>query len=120
MKNLITHLRGLANGITLAVLPGSQLELRGIERYPQALAICNLLRGAGVLVGGLLGGVTVDLTGGYESTFTLAGLVFLVSGILMAIVLLFSKRREKRNASSVIEYKPDGETQNDRKPLLSR
>ena len=113
-------MRGLSAGITMAVMPGSQIELRGIERYPQTVAICNMISGVASMLGGLLGGVTVDLTGGYEFIFTLAAVVFLVCGVFMIIVWLLSKRKKRRVVSAVIEYKIVEENQKEKEPLLSR
>ena len=72
-------LRGLMTGVSGAVYPGSMIEVRDLARFPQTVAICNLMGGVAQTLGGLLGGVTVDLTGGYDLIFTLAFLIFLVS-----------------------------------------
>lgn len=110
-------LKGLATGITTFVLPGSQLQLQEIERYPQTVAICNL---AGSLVRGLFEGVTVEMTGAYEFIFTLAALMSFVCKILMAIVWLLTKSRKQMEASAVIECNQvKEENLTDRKPLLS-
>ena len=113
-------LRGMATGITMAMMPGSQIELRGTERYPQTVAICNMISGVSSILGGLVGGVTVDLTGGYEFIFTLAAVVFLVCGVLMIIVWLLSKRKRRKADSAVLEYKIDGQTSSEKEPLIAK
>ena len=111
--------RAIAAGLSIAVMPGSQIELRGVERYPQTVAICNLIGGVAQILGGLVGGVTVDLTGGYEFIFTLAAVVFWVCGVLMMIVWLFIRRckaKEEDNVES--ENKTNKRTNTEKEPLI--
>ena len=110
--------RGLAAGLSIAVLPGSQIELRGIETYPQTVAICNMIGGVASIVGGLVGGVTVDLTGGYEFIFTLAAVVFWVCGMLMIIVWLLIKRRKRKADNPELEIKTNEQKSSEKEPLI--
>ena len=89
-------LRGIMTGVSGAVYPGSQIEIRDIERFPQTVAICNMMGGVAQALGGLLGGATVDMTGGYDLIFTLAALIFLVSTAMYMIVWFILRKREKK------------------------
>ena len=111
-------LRGLAAGLSIAVIPGSQIELRGIEGYPQTVAICNMIGGVASIVGGLVGGVTVDLTDGYEFIFTLAAVVFWICGVLMIIVWLLIKRRNRKANHAELEIKTNEQTSSEKEPLI--
>lgn len=107
---LAVVLRGITEGITFAVMPGSQIELRGNERFSQTVAICNLIGGVSSILGGLVGGVTVDMTGGYEFIFTLAAVIFQLCGVFIIIVWLLNKRKIRQTASSGTKYTiPDEE-----------
>ena len=98
-------LRGLMTGLSGAVYPGSQIEVRDLERFPQTVAICNMMGGVAQTVGGLMGGATVDLTGGYDLIFNLAFVIFLVSTLMYVIVWFILRRREKRrNVSQTTVY----------------
>ena len=110
-------LRGLAAGITIAAMPGSQIELRGAERFPQTLAVCNLMGGTAQILGGLFGGATVDITGGYDFIFTFAALDHFVCGLLIIFVWLLLKRHRK--AASAV-HKTDNEQTNEREPLIPK
>ena len=109
---LAVTLRGLSAGVVIAVLPGAQIELRGIERYPQTVAICNLIGGVGQILGGLLGGATVDITGGYNFVFTLGAMILLACTALMIIVWLLRRRLQRKQPSTIVDYKPLDEGNN--------
>ena len=111
--------RGVFAGLTMAIMPGGQIELRGVERYPQTVAICNLVSGVAQILGGFLGGATVDLTGSYFLIFTLAAIMFFVCSFLLIIVWCLSKRRQKRETFATFEVKTDDENLNERTPLTS-
>ena len=110
-------LRGISAGISIAAMPGSQIELRGVDKFPQTLAICNLMGGVAQVIGGVIGGATVDLTGGYDFIFNLAAVVFAVCGLLIAIVWLLLKR-QKRSLS--LADTDDDEKATETEPLLPR
>ena len=118
---LAVLVRGLSAGLTVGVLPGTMLEMRGIERYPQTVALCNFMGGSAQVIGGLLGGVTVDITGGYEFIFTLSAAAFLFCGIL-TILTWFLKRRQRKVNSENINYQiPTTEDiVVEKKPLLAK
>ena len=112
-------LRGLMTGLSGAVYPGSQIEVRDLERFPQTVAICNMMGGVAQTVGGLMGGATVDLTGGYNLIFNLAFLIFLISTLMYVIVWFILRRKERRETtSSAIVYQID-EAEDEKVPLIS-
>ena len=117
---LAVLVRGLSAGLTIAMLPGTMLEMRGIERYPQTVALGNLMGGSAQIIGGLLGGVTVDITGGYEFIFTLAAVVFLVCGILTIMTWFLKRRQKKRDPEVTTYHKPTEEIQAQREPLIAK
>ena len=47
---------GIANGVTVAQEPAIMFEASGIERYPNGIALMNMMYGIGNFVGGVLGG----------------------------------------------------------------
>ena len=118
---LAVIVRGLSAGLTVAVLPGTMLEMRGIEKYAQTVALCNFMGGTAQILGGLLGGVTVDITGGYEFIFILAALVFLVCGILTILIWFLKRRQGQRDPEVTNNHKPRvEEIQAEREPLLTK
>ena len=116
---LAVVIRGISAGLTVAIMPGGQIELRGTERYPQTVATSNLISGVGQILGGLLGGATVDFTGGYNLVFTLAAVVFFVCGVFLIIVWRLNRRRLKSEVTATLNVKIDDEIQNERTPLIS-
>lgn len=76
--------RGLSIGVVMCLLPGMQLELRGIKRFPRTVALCNLMSGAGLVVCGYLEGFIADYTGGYDLAFYIATGVSVFCGAIMA------------------------------------
>ena len=118
---LAVVLRGLSAGIIIAVMPGNQIELRGIEKYPQTVAIGNLVGGCSQILGGLLGGATVDITGGYDFVFTLGAIMLEVCAALTIIVWLLRRRKLRKIASSTSEYTiTDEDTSSDKDRLISK
>ena len=118
---LAVLVRGLSAGLTVAVLPGTMLEMQGIEQYAQTVALCNFMGGTAQILGGLLGGVTVDITGGYEFIFILAALVFLACGILTILIWFLKRRQGQRDSEVTNNHKPTvEEIQAEREPLLTK
>jgi predicted MFS family arabinose efflux permease len=83
--------RGISIGMVWCLLPGMQLELRGIKRFPRTVAICNVVSGVGLVVCGYFGGLIADWTGGYDLAFYIAIGVALLCGVLMAIIKCLQK-----------------------------
>ena len=83
--------RGISMGMVMCLLPGMQLELRGIKRFPRTVALCNVMSGAGLVVCGYLGGLIADRTGGYDLAFYIAVGVSVLCGLLMAIIKCLQK-----------------------------
>ena len=113
-------LRGFFTGISGAVIPGTMIEVHGIEKFPQTVALCNLIGGVSQTVGGLLGGATVDLTGGYDFIFTFAAVDFFVCSILILIVWILKKRQTHLAPLVGNHYKTDEETANEKSPIISK
>ncbi|XP_045211034.1 monocarboxylate transporter 6-like [Mercenaria mercenaria] len=78
--------RGISTGIVMCLQPGMQLELRGINRFPRTVALCNMVSGIGLVVCGYLGGFIADLTGGYDLAFYIAVGVCVFCGFLMLAI----------------------------------
>ena len=53
-----------------------------------AMGIVEIVRGVGIAVGPVLGGLPSDLRGYYQSTFTLAAILFLASMCTMWLIKL--------------------------------
>ena len=113
-------LRGFFTGISGAMSPGTMIEVRGLERYPQTVALCNLIGGISQTLGGLLGGATVDMTGGYDFIFTFAAGAFFVCSVLMLTVWILKKRQIRHNRLIAYRYKTDEETENETSPLIAK
>ena len=117
---LAVIVRGLSAGLTVGVLPGTMLEMRGTESYPHTVALCNFMGGTAQVIGGLLGGLTVDLTGGYDFIFTLSAIAFLVCGILMILTWFLKKRQKRAKNSLKYETTITEEIQADKEPLIAK
>ncbi|XP_052782367.1 monocarboxylate transporter 4-like [Mya arenaria] len=78
--------RGIAIGCLWSLQPGMLLELRGLDRFPRAVAVCNLLSGIGQIISGYLGGEIADLTGGYDLAFYIATGVAVICGFFLVFV----------------------------------
>lgn len=81
--------RGLSIGVVMCLLPGMQLELRGIKRFPRTVALCNVMSGVGLVACGYLGGFIADWTGGYDLAFYIAVGVSVLCGLIMAFIKCF-------------------------------
>lgn len=79
--------RGISIGIIMCLMPGMQLELRGVHRFPRTVSLCNLVSGFGLVVCGYLGGSIADWTGGYELAFYIASGVGVFCGLVMVIII---------------------------------
>ena len=115
-------LRGLFTGISGAATPGSMIEIRGADVFPQTVAMCNFMGGVSQILGGLVGGATVDITGGYNFIFTLAAVVFFVCGILLIIIIVLMKRQRKRDPNRIIKFSNNREEETDSEttPLIKK
>ncbi|XP_045211487.2 monocarboxylate transporter 6-like [Mercenaria mercenaria] len=78
--------RGISIGMVMCLLPGMQLELRGINRFPRTVALCNVTSGLGIVVCGYLGGFIADWTGSYDLAFYIAVGVSVFCGLLMVVI----------------------------------
>ena len=118
---LAVVVRGLSAGLSIATIPGSQIELRGVEQYPQTVAICNLIGGVAQIIGGLLGGVTIDITGGYDFIFTFSAVTFVVCGVLTLVVWILRRRQRKKEPMMSSDYQPiSEEIRVEKEPLIAK
>ncbi|XP_053392390.1 monocarboxylate transporter 3-like [Mercenaria mercenaria] len=90
-------LRGLTTSIVIVFLPSLQLELRGPESFPRTVAISYMIMGVGDVIGGYLGGYSVDVTGSYNLIFYIATVGSVYCGISMLIIFVIFKRRNRRS-----------------------
>ena len=79
-------LRGLSVGLLMALQQVMLLELRDIDRFPTALAICNCFIGISQIACGYLGGMIADVTGGYDLAFYIASGTATTCGICMLLI----------------------------------
>ncbi|XP_053392243.1 monocarboxylate transporter 3-like [Mercenaria mercenaria] len=87
-------LRGLSASIVIVFLPSLQLELRGSESFPTTVAVTNVIMGTGDIIGGYLGGYSVDVTGSYNLIFYIAAVGTVYCGISMLIIYVIFKKRK--------------------------
>lgn len=118
---LAVIVRGVFAGEAVAVMPGSMIEMRGIELYPQTVALCNLMGGTAQIIGGLLSGVTVDITGGYDFIFTVSAVLFLVCGVFILAIWFLKKRQRKNDSVDMTGNKTTKEEiQVEKEPLIAK
>ncbi|KAL4237504.1 hypothetical protein ACF0H5_002219 [Mactra antiquata] len=79
-------MRGLSIGLVKASIQPMQLELRGLEAFPQTVALCNVLTGCGLALCGYILGSIADWTGGYELPFYIATGFAVLDAITVAII----------------------------------
>ncbi|XP_053392260.1 uncharacterized protein LOC128546135 isoform X2 [Mercenaria mercenaria] len=90
-------LRGLSASVVIVFIPSLQLELRGSENFPTTVAISYMIMGIGDIVGGYLGGYSVDVTGSYNLIFYIAAVGTVYCGISMLIIYVIFKRRKRHS-----------------------
>ncbi|XP_052262745.1 monocarboxylate transporter 4-like [Dreissena polymorpha] len=90
-------IRGLSIGAIMCFQPSMLLELRGIDRFPRTVAICNCFTGIVQIISGYLGGTVADLTGGYDIAFYVATITAAVSGMCLIIVKCLINIGKKTN-----------------------
>ena len=78
--------RGLSIGCVMCFQPGMLLELGGIARFPQTVAVCNLFSGSSQILCGYLGGLTADLTGSYDLAFYIATGTAIVCAVCLIVI----------------------------------
>ncbi|KAK6196206.1 hypothetical protein SNE40_001475 [Patella caerulea] len=66
---VISIMYGLFWGMAIVSYPAMLLELSGPKRYTTAMGYCNLIGGAGGLIGGPVAGLIKDITGNYDLLF---------------------------------------------------
>lgn len=84
---------GFAGNMTCLIL--CVREAAGVARFGQALGIVMLVAWAGMGVGGYVGGLVFDLTGGYALSFQVA---FLAGILNLAVIGLLAVRRRRPRA----------------------
>ncbi|XP_053383049.1 monocarboxylate transporter 3-like [Mercenaria mercenaria] len=83
---------GIAMGTTAAQAPAIMFEASGLDRYPQGMAMVNVMYGIGEMLGPLLGGMVKDLLGTYDLIFYIASGVSAYMSV-STIVAAYSIRR---------------------------
>ncbi|XP_050389765.1 monocarboxylate transporter 13 isoform X2 [Patella vulgata] len=66
---VVSIMYGLFWGMAIVSYPAMLLELSGPKRYTTAMGYCNLIGGAGGLIGGPVAGLIKDITGNYDLLF---------------------------------------------------
>jgi len=90
-------MRGCFGGLAFAFIPGLQIDMRGLELFPQTTALCNCLGGGASMLGGFVGGLTFDITESYNLVFYLAAGTSVLAAIAMVIVILVFRFRRNQN-----------------------
>lgn len=81
-----TLFRGISIGCIMALQPVMVLELRGMDKFPKSVAICNFLCGLAQISYGYIGGSIADLTGEYDLAFYISTAAASICGLLMLII----------------------------------
>ncbi|XP_053400075.1 uncharacterized protein LOC123557733 isoform X3 [Mercenaria mercenaria] len=87
---------GISFGAIAAQAPAVMFEASGLDRYPQGMAMVNLMYGFGNVFSGLLGGYIRDTVGDYDIAFYIAAGTSLYIGIASAVAAFFFWRRNQR------------------------
>ena len=96
-------LRGLSAGLVVAFLPSMQIELSGVERFAITVAVSNFVGGSGEIIGGYIGGYTVDVTGNYSTIFFIATISAALCSLSYVVIYFVLARRRRKQTS--VPYK---------------
>lgn len=88
--------RGSSASIIVTFLPSLQIELRGADQFPKTIAITYLVMGIGDILGGYIGGYSVDITGSYNLIFYIATAGMICCAMFMVVIFVIFKRRKSQ------------------------
>ncbi|XP_045182836.2 monocarboxylate transporter 13-like [Mercenaria mercenaria] len=99
----------IAYGITFATtgsqIPAIMFESVGLERYPQAMGMANLLCGVGELIGPFLGGYIYDIFGVYDTAFYAASAISAYISLATLFAAVLVRRRNLRETRTKVDTK---------------
>lgn len=76
------------------------VDLMGLEKLTNAFGILMLFQGAAAVIGAPIAGYFMDLTGSYDASFWLAGILITISGLL-CFPLNWAKAWENQKSEKV-------------------
>ncbi|XP_052765187.1 monocarboxylate transporter 13-like [Mya arenaria] len=88
-------LYGIVFGITVAQAPAIMFEATGLSRYPQGMALMNVVYGVGDAISAVVGGYIKDATGTYNIAFYIAGAVCIYNGVTSVLASYYVRERNK-------------------------
>ncbi|XP_039290596.1 monocarboxylate transporter 14 [Nilaparvata lugens] len=83
---------GLTFASNFSFTPPITVKLISLERFTSAYGLILLCQGIGNLLGPPLGGAVFDLTGSWDLAFYLAGILILISGLLICLIPMTRNR----------------------------
>jgi predicted MFS family arabinose efflux permease len=87
--------RGFSSSVIFSFSPSLLLDLRGPEQYPKTFAIEHMVMGIASVIGGYLGGFSVDVTGSYNLIFYIASVGMVLGGVNSIIIFAILKMRKR-------------------------
>ncbi|XP_045182497.2 monocarboxylate transporter 3-like isoform X2 [Mercenaria mercenaria] len=95
---------GISFGTTVAQTPAIMYEGTGLDRYPQGMALVNIMCGLGNMFGPLLGGLIKDVLGSYDVSFYLSSGVGVYISLNTLIVAFLMRRRRRADSANSVKY----------------
>ncbi|XP_064649546.1 monocarboxylate transporter 13-like [Lineus longissimus] len=87
---------GLSVGMFLSQIASLLADWLGKERLPSAIGLATFFRGAGVLVGPVIGGLLYDITGSYNTSFYYSASAALCSGLVYFSLVMMHQIKQRR------------------------
>ncbi|WAR17159.1 MOT6-like protein [Mya arenaria] len=96
---------GILYGITVAQGPSIMFDVAGLQRYPQGMALINVMYGVGDALSAVLGGYVKDTTGSYGLVFYIAAGASVYTGVSSFICAYFVRKRIVNKPKGAITVK---------------
>ncbi|XP_045181810.2 monocarboxylate transporter 9-like [Mercenaria mercenaria] len=90
-------LYGIMFATSASQAPAIMFEASGFERYPQGMALANIMSGIGDTIGPLLGGFLKDLSGEYNVVFYIAAGASVYISVSTAVTAYIIRLKRLRN-----------------------
>ncbi|XP_060576804.1 monocarboxylate transporter 3-like [Ruditapes philippinarum] len=87
---------GMTYATCTSQIPGIMFESVGPERYPQAMAMANVMLGLGDMLGAIYGGFIYDIFGVYNVAFYTAAVMGMYISVTTTFAAVLVKRRNRR------------------------